>query len=491
MSSLAATLAAYQTDPRTPEVQAALDRISADSLRGHLSFIASDALEGRNTPSRGLDITAEYIAAHFRRAGLEPVGDDGYFQTADWLSVDRSMTGFRFHLKSGEEAVEVGANQVSFTFPQALTMSSAPVLKVDFQNPAALDLPTAPEWTGRVILLEIPAGTPAAARNEFLGRIRALEPSLIVSIVRNRATGTGGGGARLVQTVIPEDPPVLSLHSPEAIRIFDAMKPGTPGPTLAINVPPVQQQQVKLRNVVGLLRGSDPDLKETYVLLTAHYDHTGIRPTGVGDRINNGANDNGSGTVSVMEIAAALSTLKERPKRSLVFMTFFGEEKGLLGSRYYGNNPIFPISKTIANVNLEQVGRTDSTEGPQVNTASLTGIDFSEVGSVFQSAGAWTGIHVYKHERNSDAYFSASDNAALAALGVPAHSLSVAFNYPDYHNVGDHWEKVDYDNMARVNRMIALGLVMMANNSDEPKWNEAIPQTAPYVRAWRERRTPN
>jgi Zn-dependent M28 family amino/carboxypeptidase len=172
-------------------------------------------------------------------------------------------------------------------------------------------------------------------------------------------------------------------------------------------------------------------------------------------------------------------------------MTFFGEEKGLLGSRYYGNNPIFPISKTIANVNLEQVGRTDSTEGPQVNTASLTGIDFSEVGSVFQSAGAWTGIHVYKHERNSDAYFSASDNAALAALGVPAHSLSVAFNYPDYHNVGDHWEKVDYDNMARVNRMIALGLVMMANNSDEPKWNEAIPQTAPYVRAWRERRTPN
>jgi Zn-dependent M28 family amino/carboxypeptidase len=169
-------------------------------------------------------------------------------------------------------------------------------------------------------------------------------------------------------------------------------------------------------------------------------------------------------------------------------MTLFGEEKGLLGSRHYGNNPIFPIAKTVADVNLEQVGRTDSTEGPQVNTASLTGFDFSDVGSIFQSAGALTGIHVYKHERNSDAYFSASDNAALAALGVPAHSLSVAFNYPDYHGVGDHWDKIDYDNMARVNRMIALGLVMIANNSEEPKWNEALPQTAPYVRAWKANR---
>src|SRR5207247_3572391 len=91
----ATALGAYQSSPLTPDVSAALDRISADSLRGHLSFIASDTLEGRNTPSRGLDIAAEYIAAQFRRAGLEPVGDDGYFQTANWIVTDRDADSFR------------------------------------------------------------------------------------------------------------------------------------------------------------------------------------------------------------------------------------------------------------------------------------------------------------------------------------------------------------------------------------------------------------
>ena len=97
----------------------------------------------------------------------------------------------------------------------------------------------------------------------------------------------------------------------------------------------------KVRNVIGILRGSDATLKNTFVLVTAHYDHVGRRPDGEGDLIYNGANDDGSGTVGVIELAAALSTLKQRPKRSIVFMTFFGEERGLLGSRYYGANPIF------------------------------------------------------------------------------------------------------------------------------------------------------
>ena len=133
---------------------------------------------------------------------------------------------------------------------------------------------------------------------------------------------------------------------------------------------------IKLRNVVGLLRGSDPALKDTYVLVTGHYDHIGMSGN-CEDRIYNGANDDGSGTVSVVELASALTTLKERPKRSLVFMTVFGEEKGLLGSRYYGRHPIFPIEKTIADINLEQVGRTDSTEGPQIANASMTGFNDS------------------------------------------------------------------------------------------------------------------
>lgn len=170
-------------------------------------------------------------------------------------------------------------------------------------------------------------------------------------------------------------------------------------------------------------------------------------------------------------------------------MTFFGEEKGLLGSRYYGRHPIFPIAKTVGDINLEQLGRTDSDEGPQISNATMTGFDFTDIGTTLEAAGKVTGIKVYKHATNSDAFFSRSDNQALADQGVPAHTLCTAFVYPDYHGVGDHWDKIDYDNMEKVDRMVALGLLMIANNPEPPKWNEANPKTARYVKAWNEHHT--
>lgn len=319
----------------TPERRAALEQVSANSLRGHLSFIASDLLEGRGTPSRGLDIAAEYIAAQFRRAGLEPKGDDGYFQTT---------------------------------------------------------------------------------------------------------TATPRGAEKLE----------------------------------------------KVRNVIGLLRGSDPTLKDTYILVTAHYDHLGTRQTPEGNSvIYNGADDDGSGTVSVIELASALSSMKTRPKRSILFMTFFGEERGMLGSRYYGAHPAVPVAKTIADINLEQIGRTDDTEGPRMAGASMTGFDFSDLGPIFQEAGKAVGVSVSKHPRNSDAFFSRSDNQAMADLGVPAHTLCTAYMFPDYHRPGDHWDKVDYDNMAKVDRMVALGLLMLADSSIEPHWNADNPKAARYLEAWK------
>ena len=202
--------------------------------------------------------------------------------------------------------------------------------------------------------------------------------------------------------------------------------------------------------------------------------------------IFNGANDDGSGTVSVIELATALARLE--PRRSIIFMCVFGEERGLLGSRYYGRHPIFPIEHTVADVNLEQIGRTDSTEGPQIRNASMTGIDYSDVGAIFTRAGELTGIELYKHATNSDAYFSRSDNRALADLGVPAHTICVAYDYADYHGAGDHADKIDYENMAAVNRMIAVGILMIAQSDAEPRWNPDEPKAKRYVEAWRKRR---
>lgn len=333
--------------PVPPDAAPVLDRISAASMRGNLSFLASDALEGRGTPSRGLDIAAEFIASQFRGAGLEPLGDDGYFQTADWNLIDPK---------------------------------------------------------------------------------------------RNKKGGNEDGGT----TAAPPQAPV------------------------------------KVRNVVGILRGSDPVLKDSYILVTAHYDHVGLKP-GQGDGIFNGANDDGSGTVSVIELAKAFAANKVRPKRSIVFMTVFGEEHGLVGSRYYGAHPLVPIEKTIAGINLEQVGRTDDNEGAQVRSFGITGFDFSDVGAILKSAGDDTGIRAWKHPVNSDKYFAHSDNQALADHGIPSHTVSVAYAFPDYHGAGDHWDKIDYENMAAVDRAVALAIWTIANSNTAPKWNANNPKASKYL----------
>ncbi|MDQ2819390.1 MAG: M28 family peptidase [Pseudomonadota bacterium] len=329
--------------PVDPAAAPLLDRISASSMRGNLSFLASDLLEGRGTPSRGLDISAEYIAAQFRRAGLEPLGDDGYFQTADWTLID-----------------------------------------------------------------------PKRDKN-------------------------------------------------------------------AVSTVPV-----KVRNVAGILRGSDPVLKDSYILVTAHYDHLGVK-TGTGDQIFNGANDDGSGTVSVIELANAFAANGVRPKRSIVFMTVFGEEHGLVGSRYYGTHPLVPIEKTIAGINLEQVGRTDDSEGPQKMAFAVTGFDFSDIGMTLRHAGEATGVTVTKHAVNSDKYFAHSDNQALADQGIPAHTVSVAYAFPDYHKATDHWDKIDYENMAAVDRTVALAIWHIANDPKTPQWSRDNPKAAKYLKTFTER----
>ena len=166
-------------------------------------------------------------------------------------------------------------------------------------------------------------------------------------------------------------------------------------------------------------------------------------------------------------------------------MTFFGEERGLLGSRYYARHPVWPIEKTIAQLNLEQVGRTDSTEGPQISNATLTGFDYSNLTDYVADAGKLTGIKIYNNSRNSDQYFSASDNLSLAQAGVPAETLCVAFDYSDYHAVGDEWPKINYENMAKVDRAVALSLLIVAGSDEPPHWNTGNPKVAPFLKAWK------
>jgi hypothetical protein len=471
--------------------------LTANGLKADVSFLASDLLEGRDTPSRGLDIAAEYIAAQYRRAGLEPVGDDGYFQTASFVSVTPNTEGLEFTLNANGSMVKANAAFISLQEPVALNLDHAAVMKVAMEDQAAIDALTPEQVRGKVLVLEPSAAppsatpSPAAARGGRGGAGIAtalaikLQPAAIVLFSapggRGGGGGRGGNGARLreASTMAAASVPILSIADPAIRTALNAAA----APAISAHIAAPTVVASKLRNVVGLLRGSDPALNDTYMLITAHYDHLGIRDNGAPDHIFNGANDDGSGTASVIEIANALAALPTRPKRSIVFMTQFGEEKGDLGSRYYAQHPIFPLAKTIVDVNLEQVGRTDDLEGPRVGAFNLTGFDYTDLPAVFRRAGQQTDIQVIKHEKNSDAYFTRSDNAAFAEAGVPATTLSVAYDYPDYHKAGDEWPKLDYENMARVDRTVALAALDIANNPQAPKWDESNPKTARFVKA--------
>ncbi|HXH62156.1 MAG TPA: M28 family peptidase [Fimbriimonadaceae bacterium] len=312
------------------------DSITVDTLKTHERFLASDALEGRGTPSFGLDMAADYIANQFKKAGLEPGVDGTYFQVA----TDSSL------------------NEAGF-------------------------------------------------------------------------------------------------------------------PTV--------------KNVVGILRGSDPALKDTYVMLTAHYDHLGIseRRAKGDDKIMNGANDDASGTTAVMEIARVLGAMQQRPKRSLIFVALFGEERGLFGSRYYGDHPVVPLKDTVADFNIEMIGRTIKDDGNWSGRLGLTGYDYTDMADVLKPALAQFGIELVFDKEASDPFFMRSDNAALAAAGIPAHTVSTGYEDPWYHQANDNWDSLDYDNMLKTVRGLANAALALANSEKAPQWNPNNPRAAKYLETWK------
>ncbi len=462
----------------TPDVQAALERISANSLRGNLSFIASDALEGRATPSRGLDLAADYIAAQFRRAGLQPPVNGDYFQLAEMVVKSPDMEGFSLEFTNGKREVKVASEDAVVETQDAIDVKSAPVFRL-----TAADSHNAGDLDGKIVLVEF---RDARAARALLNKAH---PALVVMIGRTPAGAFPHES--LVDPTLPAKPapPRVIVFSAKLADFAESLHAGGNGATASIHIAAPVERKAAVRNVIGLLSGSDPVLKDTYVLVTAHYDHLGIKPEGPGsahkdgDRIYNGADDDGSGTVSVIEIANALSGMKKHPARSIVFMTFFGEEEGLIGSGYYVRHPVFPLAKTVADVNLEQLGRTDSSKGKEIANAAPTGYGYSSMIDDFRKAGEETGVKVYDTEPESDRYFAQSDNLAFAEAGIPAHTFCVAFEFPDYHAVGDEWQKIDYDNMAKVDRMLALGVVMLAGDANPPRWNTNNPKARRFAEA--------
>ncbi len=465
-----------------PPWQAALDRITPDGLRADVSFLASDALGGRGTPSQGLDIAAEFIASQFRRAGLQPAGDDGFFQTSSWLLPEGNPQGFLMELTAGARTTKVPVQEVILPVAGPLDLSGAEVFRMSIGGRA----PDPESGSGKVVLVVL-AGEEGQREVAALVRqlMRSRPAAVVLADTRPEpylpAKGQihqEGAAAR------PLGLPVITVRSPEFFEAVSSLPMGAAaGVKLKLWIAAPSNRTIRLRNVVAVLPGSDPLLKDSYLVLDAHYDHVGIGAPVAGDTIYNGANDDASGIASMLEVAATLARLPTRPKRTIAFAAYFGEELGMLGSRYFAGHPVFPVAKIIGALSLEQTGRTDSDEGPRVLSANLTGFRFSTLSESLVKAGEATGVRVWDDEKHGDDYFAASDNVALAEVGIPAHTLSVTYAFPDYHRPGDHWDKLDYENMAKVTRTVALGVLMLADDTSVPRWNESIERVKRYAAA--------
>lgn len=228
-------------------------------------------------------------------------------------------------------------------------------------------------------------------------------------------------------------------------------------------------------NLIGLLPGSDPSLANEHVLVGAHYDHIGIRPNETADSIHNGADDDASGVVAVLNVAELLRT-GPQPRRTVVFATWTGEESGLLGARWYSDHPVAPLTEMAANLEIEMIGRPDSLAGGR-GRAWLTGYERSTMGESF----AANGIPIVPDKRPRQSFFMRSDNYQFALKGIVAHTISSYNMHTDYHRPSDEIDKIDAKHMAAVINAIARAVRLLADGS-KPEWKPGGQPTPPPPR---------
>lgn len=527
---------ACQGDKNAPQVQnapAQTDTVSADvnRIKSHLFFLADDLLEGRDTGSQGHEIASLYIASEFEKYGLTPAGDNGsYMQRVQFRQsfLDQSSPELTLTGPEGEQSLSYPKDYITYPNVSATETSMSGELvfvgygiiadELEHNDYEGLDV------EGKIVV--VVSGKPKSFPSEEGAHFASGRQKLKYA-ADNGAVGYISLATPLSEKVRPYQNSLNYLHTPSVRWLKEDGMPSNTQPAIKgsayMNVETAEKlfvgaptslaevyemleedkspkgfdlpysvsltsksehKQISSPNVVGILEGSDPVLKNEYVVYSAHSDHIGFAKTVKKDKINNGAMDNASGTAVLMETARMFSQMGDKPKRSILFVAVSGEEKGLLGSDYYARNPTVPEGSMVANVNLDMPILTY-----EFADVIAFGANHSDMQESVAKAAENIGLTLSPDPWPEQALFTRSDHYSFVKQGVPSVFLVPGLKSADpevdgakvfgeflktnYHKPGDdlsqpfNWKAAR--KFAEVNFQIGNTL---ANQNKKPSWNE-------------------
>lgn len=517
-----------KTSSATVTTQRGTDTITAEQMRDYLTFIASDEMEGRDTPSRGLDTTAKFLAMNLTRWGFKPAGDNGTFLQRIDLRRDR-IDGNQTKVELNGKVLTAGRDYLPVGGSGEVKGQLVFAGNGWFLKSKNIDAYNGVDPTGKIAVIFGSPNMPPrgitradfgkqgddflnpndyARKKGAVGLIYMPDFQYIANWERNRQRIMERGSTVVAKFQTPGTAPLPSIvispevanalftsESQSASGIFNASygqempSPFLLKPTKSVSINVLSSfETVPTQNVVAVWEGSDPVLKNEYVALGAHYDHIGICAPGTADAICNGADDDGSGTTALLSIAEALAKAPTKPKRSVLFVWHCGEEKGLWGSRYFTEYPTVPLDRVVTQINIDMIGRTKAADDTNERDKDLTGPnDIYLIGSTMMSTElgqlvdtvnkSYLNINYdrrYDDPGDPNRFFYRSDHYNYARKGIP---IIFFFDgvHQDYHRPGDSPDKIDYQKMEKVTRTVYMTLWEVANRPTRPKVDKPLP----------------
>ncbi len=465
--------------------RAAAATITAQDIKQRIAFLASDSLKGRDTPSPGLEIAAQYVAAQFSSFGLKPAGDSGsYLQR--WPYQARKLTAAKVNAELRSQSATRALVYGSEFFVIASPAADSLIGDITFVGTASPATKPNAAFAGKIVAFAVPGAEMndawgrnlqtaaiAAISSGARGIVMILDPGFDASDIAGVIGAVGNAATPVPLLAVRNDVASAWLKGTAAdmtvVRPADAEPVTVAGAAVSVHTG-MEAISSSPPNVVAILEGSDPTLKDTYVVFSAHMDHVGVgRPNEQGDSIFNGADDDASGTSAVIEVAQAFAAMQQRPKRSLIFLTVSGEEKGLLGSAYFAQHLPVPADKIVADINIDMIGRNN----PDTTVA---------IGQEYSSLGATTQEVIRTHPElklvvagdlwPEERLFFRSDHYNFAMKKIPAIFFTSGL-HKDYHKQSDEPQTIDNDKLARTAQLVFWLGHDLANSSAAPTWTPA------------------